>query len=285
MNLFKGIVKIINVQTKNQKKSPISKYNSGNITNIFNFANCLYNNEEHLEKNHINNYKKSEKNISQKNFSHKLSMNKKYDKSQSSRMIQNFSKDKNISTVRKSLFKKNSCNSIGFDFKGQSNRGKCLRNKFLESPPKKYSFFYKLKEKEKNPSKTPYLDKKFWKSSYNLPKYNADNKTIYNDDNKHNNSLIKKNQSIMAKIDNTDDSNKEKNNMKKDSDKKILSNINDDNDIVVKDKMIEKETNKYDNVINSNNENNKNGKKNKKPIIINILNKPFFCCLKSYLII
>ena len=39
LNLFKGIVKIIDVQTKNQKKSPISKYNSGNITNIFNFAN------------------------------------------------------------------------------------------------------------------------------------------------------------------------------------------------------------------------------------------------------
>jgi hypothetical protein len=85
-----------------------------------------------------------------------------------------------------------------------------------------------------------------------IHKYNVDNKTIYNDDNKHNNSLIKKNQSIINKIDNTDDSNKEKNNMKKDFDKIIISNINDDNDIVVKDKMIEKETNKYDNV-NTNN--------------------------------
>jgi len=288
MNLFKGIVK---VTTKNTNQSPIIRHKSTN-NNIFDFTNDLYNNEEHLNKNPILTSKISEK-ISHKSrllspikrFNHKLSINEKSERSQSSMMIPNLSKEKNINIIKKSLFQKNSNNYSNFGLKRKSRKNIIGLNK-NEDPDnnklsKKYSFFFKLKEKEKNPSKTPYLDKKLWKSSYNLPKYNVDNKTINNDDNKHNNSLMKKNQSIMNKIDNTDDSNKEKNNIKKDSDKKILSNINDDNDIVVKDKMIEKETNKYDNVINSNNENNKNGKKNKKPIIINILNKPFFCCLKS----
>ena len=55
--------------------------------------------------------------------------------------------------------------------------------------------------------------------------------------------------------------------------------------MIIKDNIIEKETMRYDNIIN-NNENkniiiNKNQEKNKKKIIINILHKPFLCCLKS----
>ena len=285
LNLFKGIVKI---KTKNiNNESPIIRYKSNN-NNIFDFTNDLYNNEEHLSKNQIFNSKISKKfsNKSRilspiKSFHHRLSINEKSERSQSSMAIPNLSKEKNINIIKKSLFQKNSNNYSGFSSKRKPRKNIIGINKNEETDnnkktPNKYSFFFKLKEKEKNPSKTPYLDKKFWKSSYNLPKYNVDNKTINNDNAKeNNNSLIKKNKSIKNKIDIRDNDIKEKNNT-----------IKDDNNIILKDNIFEKKTIRYDNIINNNNENknifiNKNEKKNKKKITINILHKPFFCCLKS----
>ena len=188
LNLFKGIVKITHVSHNNKYKAPIIKSNSDINKNIFSFVNGLYNNEEHLMKTRNDTLKKLETKSSQKlqikTFSHKLSMDEKCDKSRSSRMIPNLSKEKNISPVKKSLFKKSSCNDIGRDFKRQASSVVCIKNKVGVSSninnksPNKYAFFFKLKEKEKNPSKTPYLDKKFWKSSYNLPKFNDNNNVI-----------------------------------------------------------------------------------------------------------
>ena len=201
-NLFKGIVKIT---TKNPNQSPIVRYKSTN-NNIFDFTNELYNNEEHLNKNQILSPKISKKFSHKsrvlspiKSFHHRLSINEKSERSQSSMAIPNLSKEKNINIIKKSLFQKNSNNYSGFSSKRKPRKNIIGANKNKETDnnnksPNKYSFFFKLKEKEKNPSKTPYLDKKFWKSSYNLPKYNVDNKTINNNDAKgNNNSLIKKN--------------------------------------------------------------------------------------------
>ena len=282
LNLFKGIVKIKTKKINNE--SPIIRYKSNN-NNIFDFTNDLYNNEEHLKKNQIFNSRISKKfsNKSRilspiKSFHHRLSINEKSERSQSSMAIPNLSKEKNINIIKKSLFQKNSNNYSSFSLKRKSRKNiiGINKNEELENNNKssnKYSFFFKLKEKEKNPSKTPYLDKKFLKSSYNLPKYNVDNKTINNNDTKanNNNNIIKKNQSIENQIDIRNDDNKDKNNT-----------IKVDNNIIIKENIIEKETIRYDNIINNKNKNiliNKNQKK--KGLIINILHKPFFCCLKS----
>ena len=299
LNLFKGIVKITNVQSNNLKKSPIIKSNSASVKNIINYTNTLYKNEEHLQKNHINIVKNCENNILQetpiKTFSHKFSMNENCEKSISSMMIPHISKEKNITTVRKSLFKKSSCNDIGS--KRQSKNGIGIKIKFVESSninhksSNKYAFFYKLKEKEKNPSKTPYLDKKFWNSSFNLNKYNDNNQN----DNKLNNSnllFVDQVQSQKNKLNHLieNGNNKEiiiQNNL----DEKILPNINKaDNNDNTNNKSEKVEKKKVEIIDNNNNrinekknslQNKKERKKNSNGIIINILNKPFFCCLKS----
>ena len=229
-----------------------------------------------------------------KTFSHKFSMNENCEKSISSVMIPHISKEKNITTVRKSLFKKSSCNDIGS--KKQTKNGIGIKIKFVESSninhksSNKYAFFYKLKEKEKNPSKTPYLDKKFWNSSFNLNKYNDNNQN----DNKLNNSnllFVDQVQSQKNKLNHLieNGNNKEiiiQNNL----DEKILPNINkaDNNDNT--NNKSEKVEKKKVEIIDNNNrinekknslQNKKERKKNSNGIIINILNKPFFCCLKS----
>ena len=59
LNLFKGIVKIKDLSSKKQNKAPIIKSNSvNNNKNIFEFANFLYNNEEHLHKKSNSNFEK-----------------------------------------------------------------------------------------------------------------------------------------------------------------------------------------------------------------------------------
>ena len=299
LNLFKGIVKITNVQSNNLKKSPIIKSNSASVKNIINYTNTLYKNEEHLQKNHINIVKNCENNILQetpiKTFSHKFSMNENCEKSISSVMIPHISKEKNITTVRKSLFKKSSCNDIGS--KRQSKNGIGIKIKFVESSninhksSNKYAFFYKLKEKEKNPSKTPYLDKKFWNSSFNLNKYNDNNQN----DNKLNNSnllFVDQVQSQKNKLNHLiENGNNKEMIIKNDLDEKILPNINkadnNDNTNNKSEKVKKKKVEIIDNNNNRINEkknslqNKKERKKNSNGIIINILNKPFFCCLKS----
>ena len=299
LNLFKGIVKITHVSHNNKYKAPIIKSNSDINKNIFSFVNGLYNNEEHLMKTRNDTLKKLETKTSQKlqikTFSHKLSMDEKCDKSRSSRMIPNLSKEKNISPVKKSLFKKSSFNDIGRDIKRQTSSVVGIKNKvgvpsnINNKSPNKYAFFFKLKEKEKNPSKTPYLDKKFWKSSYNLPKFND------------NNNVIKKNNLNIYLADQTQSPKNKSNNIvengnnkeiiidKNETNKKLLpDNTNKvDNNITNKNiEIVEKKENiKIDNnnedSKNKNCEQNKKEKKKSNGIIINILNKPFFCCLKS----
>ena len=110
LNLFKGIVKITNVQSNNLKKSPIIKSNSASVKNIINYTNTLYKNEEHLQKNHIDIVKNFENNILQetpiKTFSHKFSMNENCEKSISSVMIPHISKEKNYNNCEKKFIQK-----------------------------------------------------------------------------------------------------------------------------------------------------------------------------------
>ena len=110
-----------------------------------------------------------------KSLTKNFSTDKKSDKSQSSKILVNFSKERSVHTIKKSLFKKNSYNFSWFNLRRKSKSR--IRNKFGDSSnnnrrfSKNYSFFLKLKEKEKNPSKTPYLDKKSWKNLYNFNNY------------------------------------------------------------------------------------------------------------------
>ena len=302
LNLFKGIVKIKDLSSKKQNKAPIIKSNSvNNNKNIFEFANFLYNNEEHLHKNEILTVKHSENNPSQndilspiKSFTHKFSTNGKFG---FSKMVMNFSKEKNnASDMKKSLFKKNSHNFSSFSPKKKSHKNLLIKTKFGDSghsihkSNKNFSFFFKLKEKEKIPSKTPYLDSKFWKSSYDVTKFvtndtnsKSPKKKISSKMSLFNCSQTPKNllKNHLNENDNIEDKN---NNCIKYSDKKLfLNNVNNIDNI---DKKIEKtETKKTEN--NNKIIENKNCLQNKKKgicannIIINILNKPFLCCLKS----
>ena len=182
LNLFKGIVKIKNTSSKKQIKEQNIESNSANNKNIFQFTNFLYNNEEHLHKNQIHILKNSENNPSQKDilspiksFTHKLSINEKYFKN--SKRTMKLSKEKNESDIKKDLFKRSSYNLSGLSLKKKSHKNLFIKNKFGNSTNtnrkshKDYSFFSKLKEKEKNPSKTPYLDTKFWKTSYDVTNF------------------------------------------------------------------------------------------------------------------
>ena len=195
--------------------------------------------------------------------------------------------------MRKSLFKKSSCNDIGS--KRQSKNGIGIKIKFVESSniyhksSNKYAFFYKLKEKEKNPSKTPYLDKKFWNSSFNLNKYNDNNQ---NENHKLNHSNLLSVDQVQYKKNKLNHLIENGNNkeiiIKNGLDEKILPNINrvDNNDNNKSERVEKKNVEIIDNNnrINENKnslQNKKERKKNSNGIIINILNKPFFCCLKS----
>ena len=95
-------------------------------------------------------------------------------------MIPNLSKEKNI--IKKSLFQKNSNNYSNFSLKRKTRKNIIgIKNEELDNNKlsTKYSFFYRLKEKEKNPSKTPYLDRKGFNSTYNLKKYDFSNVTNF----------------------------------------------------------------------------------------------------------
>jgi len=301
LNLFKGIVKIKNLPSKNPNKAPILKSNSVNDNkNIFEFANCLYNNEEHLQKNEVLTVKNSENHPSQndilspvKSFTRKFTTN---DKFRSSKEVMCFSNEKNASTIKKSLFKKNSHIVSSFSPKKKSHKNLLVKTKFGDSNTthhksnKNFSFFFKLKEKEKIPSKTPYLDSKFWKSSHDVTKF------VNNDTNSK--SPKKKISSKMSsfycsqtpknalnhiyKNDNIEG----RNNTIKYSNKNLFVNNDNDNNI---NNDIDKNFEKKETKKNENNKINENENciQNKKKgicannIIINILNKPFLCCLKS----
>ena len=245
--------------------------------------------------------KNSENNPSQKDilspiksFTHKLSINEKYFKN--SKRTMKLSKEKNESDIKKDLFKRSSYNLSGVSLKKKSHKNLLIKNKFGNSTNtnhkshKDYSFFSKLKEKEKNPSKTPYLDTKFWKSSYDVTKFvsnDTNNKSpIHKRSSKM--SLFNKSQSTKKKKNYMDenDNNKEKIFINKESIKKSLVNDKDDNNAIIVNKkdLQKKEIKRHENNDNSNEseyclECKKKGN-NISSIIVNILNKPFFCCLK-----
>ena len=286
LNLLKGIVKITSVKNNSKNNIPIIKSNSENNKNIFGFTNYLFNNEEHLNKNLIHTLKNKGNNPSQnsslsqiKSFTKNFSTDKKSDKSQSSKTLINFSKERGVHAIKKSLFKKNSYNFSGFNLRRKSKSG--IKNKFGESSnnnrrfSKNFSFFLKLKEKEKNPSKTPYLDKKSWKNEYNFNNLNETNKNIHNNENNSIASSIGQNHS--QKILNY--------NIKKNN-KKLMNDENKENKTINNNKedlggKIETNKFEYNNKENKDHSQNKKGRKNHGNIIINILNKPFFCCFKS----
>ena len=314
LNLFKGIVKITTKPNKSNMELPIIKYNSAdNTNNIFAFTNKLFNNEEHLNSNKNFTIKIPE-NISPKPSPKRngfLSIDyfpkAQLKKARSTRQIVEVSKEEEENGLKKSLVKKSprQLSTVSLRKKGKKND---------------YSFFQKLKVKDKNPSKTPYLDKKCWNSTYSLKKYDFSGNpkiNIINKKNQSNLSLVAIPKDIKSKLgdkdnnlekNNTDKENtfkkaltykKEKDNKENnetDNEKAVIAvdnknNINNKNEInnEIKNEINNAINNKLNNTDNNPvNENkiifvNKKESKNKKPnnIIFNFLNKPFFCCFKS----
>ena len=198
LNLFKGIVKVTQ-RTLKEKKTPETLSNTmNNNNNIFDFANFLYNNEEHLDddkssiiKNPENANSLQYKNVMTPSATLK-SKAKRFDKSPNSLNLSVISKGQNI---KKSLFKKNS-NKLTFNYNNNNNNNIAKRRQKRGSVmgdlthkhrnSHNFNFFFKLKEKEKIPSKTPYLDK-IW---------NASNKLNY----KHNTNIHSKKNSDISLV-------------------------------------------------------------------------------------
>ena len=270
INLFKGIVKITRIKSVKDNKIPI------------------------LKSNNLNKGKNISENISPKNSirSPKRSRPLK---------LLNISKGKNSSLIKKSIFKKNTNNFSSVILK-KNEKGNTVNHKYGDITHKNSSklhknnsFFMKLKEKNKIPSKTPYLDKKDWyNSSNNLKKCISEEKSNENNINAINRISNKsffetiklKNNNINSK-----DNEEEKNNDMINSDKKlIISNggviLNSIkaykiNNNINKSEIEKLETNKCNDKKQLGMSENKDEKKNGNNIIINILSRPFFCCLKS----
>ena len=294
INLFKGIVKITRIKSVKDNKIPILKSNNLNKgKNISNLIDHLYNNEEHLNNNPI----------FPKNISENISLKNSVRSPKRSRPLKlsNISKGKNSSLIKKSIFKKNTNNFSSVILK-KNEKGNTVNHKYGDITHKNSSklhknnsFFMKLKEKNKIPSKTPYLDKKDWyNSSNNLKKYISEEKSNENNINAINRISNKsffetiklKNNNINSK-----DNEEEKNNDMINSDKKlIISNggviLNSIkaykiNNNINKSEIEKLETNKCNDKKQLGMSENKDEKKNGNNIIINILSRPFFCCLKS----
>ena len=291
LNLFKGIVKVTQ-KSLIDKRSPETQSNTinNNFNNIFDFTNCLYNNEEHLDDNQIYLIKipgKGHKKI----ISPQATINSRDKKSEKSKSSLELSKEQNL---KKSLFNNNikkhnrlSVNYI-YNHNNNSDRKKPKRGSAIGNMTHKnrnnhdFNFFFKLKEKDKIPSKTPYLDKIMSVTNKNL---NYKSKTHIHPSKKSANiSLIKQNSQEINKIKISKTNNKSEKEKEK---SEIIQKSYDDKSEKDKDKKIsEKEQDKK----KSNNETIKlekneiiphSEKKVKKAnIIFNILNKPFVCCLK-----
>ena len=277
LNLFK--VKINNKRTLKAKKTPETKSNSiNNCNDIFDFTNFLYNREEHLDNNPLNiikNPKNPKKIISPTNTLD--SRNKKFEKSHTSLELVNLSKgitkEKNI---KKSLFKKNKnrLSIINQKPKRVSVIGNMThKNRYNND----FRFFFKLKEKDKIPSKTPYLDK-IWNCTNKL-----DFKSKTNIHTKNNSGItLLKNNTQKINVNKISDTNieyqKEKKGEKEDNN---LVKSENDKKIEIKKKIVEKnEENTTKNIIQKDKVIFSKEKIKKTNIIFNILNKPFFCCLK-----
>ena len=169
LNLFKGIVKVTKKSLK-EKKTPETQSNTvNNNNNIFDFANSVYNNEEHL--------------YDDKFFIIKSPKNCNPTKSDNVISLSPTLKSKNRIFDKKSLFNKNYkqlslyCNN--YPVKAKPRRGSMMGDMTYKIRNKdNFNYFFKLKEKDKIPSKTPYLDK-IWNFSNNSnlnPKANTKSK-------------------------------------------------------------------------------------------------------------
>ena len=259
LNLFKGIVKVTKKSLK-EKKTPETQSNTvNNNNNIFDFANSVYNNEEHL--------------YDDKFFNIKSPKNNNPTKSDNVISLSPTLKSKNRIFDKKSLFNKNYkqlslyCNN--YPVKAKPRRGSMMGDMTYKNRNKdNFNYFFKLKEKDKIPSKTPYLDK-IWNFSNNSnlnPKANTKSKeNTKNPLQKQNSQEIKE-----IKLSNT--------NIKNEGDKKkeLIQKRKDKKGNVEK-KQGEK-IEGYENIRDKNIFSEK--KERKMNIIFNILNKPFFCCLK-----
>ncbi len=259
LNLFKGIVKVTKKSLK-EKKTPETQSNTvNNNNNIFDFANSVYNNEEHL--------------YDDKFFIIKSPKNCNPTKSDNVISLSPTLKSKNRIFDKKSLFNKNYkqlslyCNN--YPVKAKPRRGSMMGDMTYKNRNKdNFNYFFKLKEKDKIPSKTPYLDK-IWNFSNNSnlnPKANTKSKeNTKNPLQKQNSQEIKE-----IKLSNT--------NIKNEGDKKkeLIQKRKDKKGNVEK-KQGEK-IEGYENIRDKNIFSEK--KERKMNIIFNILNKPFFCCLK-----
>ena len=286
LNLFKGVVKVTK-ETLKEKINPeilSNNVNSHNNNHLFDLTNSVYKNEDHLNDDKLYVIKSLKNNRIRFNnvitpVSTLKSKNKQLDKSKSSFDMSNASKDQ---SMKKSLFKKNQKrfslnynNSVKRRSKRKSLEGD-ITHKNRNS--NNFNFFFKLKEKDKIPSKTPYLDK-IWNASNKL---NIKHKT---------NIHSKLNQDMRYKKRNTQEFNVNginKINIKnyKEKNEEIIERSKDEKD-KSKDSIEKKQEEKIEE-----NPTKKVDKKNKNifleekinktnmNVIFNILNKPFFCCLK-----
>ena len=273
LNLFKGIVKINRIKSLNENKNQIIKTCSlQNKQKFSNFVDNIYNNEDHLNNklkiNPINNLEY----ITPKNDKISLKMFNSI-KLTSNSGANSFSKKKYI---KDGTF---------------SHKNGNASNKNLHKFKKNYPFFFKPKEKYKIPSKTPYLDRKARKSAYEINHFNFQNNKdvifskLHNKNIKQNSNKSLNEEIIFIKEKNNNKINEEEkegnvlNSNKKFEDSnraEINNNIN----------VNKNEATKLD--FNNNTKNkqilsqkNSKGKRNTNNIIINVLTKPFFCCLNS----
>ena len=281
LNLFKGIVKITK-KTFKEKNPSEAQSNIVNNDNIFDFTNFVYNNEEHLEDDKFSLIKSPKNNNTIRNdniisLSPTIrSKNRTFNKNKSALELldlsKNIYKEKNL---KKSLFNKNS-KRISLNYNNSIIRRRSLvGNMTNKNRNNNYNFFFKLKEKDKIPSKTPYLDK-IWNFSN---KSNLKHKTNINKKQNSEKPLITTNSHVIKmNIINKKKANYEKDNVvKKQKDKLVMNKVKEAPENRQEEKIESNETKKIDN-INENILYNK--KENNTKIIFNILNKPFFCCLK-----
>ena len=288
LNLFKGIVKI---KTKDKK---VTEDNNDNKNNIFDFANDVYNDEEHLysKNNQITTNKKSNNNSIVNNNNNTSGSilhfyKNRVDTSNSSIDIWNFPKGKNM---KKTVIHKSPRKLLTNIRVKRTRRSSIIGNSTNKN---KYNrdcnIFLKLKEKEKIPSKTPYLDNKL-KNNTNNNKIHKDNTNIYNktktnymlNPKKQKSNNIKPYILSTGNIKRFEKKENEDNKKKEDKKKKEYNKEKEDNkenEEKNDEEKIEKGTNKSDEGNKKNIQNNKEIKKTN--IILNILNKPFFCCFKS----
>ena len=293
LNLFKGIVKVTKKKFKEKDNPEIKSNILDNNNDIVNFTNCLYNNEEHLDDDKSYVIKSFKNNNTIRNFniitptSTLKSKNKILDKSKSSLDLSELSKDiSKEQNIKKSLFNKN-CKKLSLNnnlfFKGKSKRKSVEGDMTHKSRNNhNFNFFFKLKEKDKIPSKTPYLDR-IWSAANKL---NFKHKTNIQTKQNPGVSLVKRNTqefnlNKISKINIRCEKEKNEELSKKSKDKSEKDKNRDSIDKKQEEKMEENETKKID----KKNKNIFSEEKIKKTnmnmnIIFNILNKPFFCCLK-----